>query len=73
MYFSKSLQVIHKNAIIFYKKNMSKHSPPHELVQFHINALKASNKHNKLLGRTNAVDGVLTFMKQTILLLPTNA
>ena len=64
MPYSISLQVINKNAI--YQRNMS------ELVQFHVYAFEASNKHNKLLGHISSTDGVLTFMEEVISLLPTN-
>ena len=64
MSYSISLQVINKNAI--YQKSMSK------LVQFHVYAFEASNKHNKLLGHISSTDGVLTFMEEVISLLPTN-
>ena len=47
-------------------------SQPHELVHFDGDAFEASNKHNELPGRTSSVDGVLTFMEQIILSLPTN-
>ena len=63
--YSISLQMINKNAITFYQKNMSKHplhpppppTPPHELAQFHVYAFEASNKHNELLVRTSSIGG----------------